>query len=196
MNYTKFARALLIGICMASSSDSFPPLNVVHKYGSKGIRICCVRSSMQPADLLTFETFLGDMRYYAQDIAVHRFAETNVGTKHGNSDPRDLAPSQAAREKLLCMRISDLGLNRVRVGESSLSGRGVFAQRDLNAGELITCYPGDALVYAPTGGIVWGLHVPAASRDPRRCAEGTACNLLDYGLEEDGNAAMCILYTF
>ena len=52
-----------------------------------------------------------------------------------------------ARETLLASRLS-LDLNRSRIDDSTLpnAGRGLFANQDIAKGEIITCYPGDALL--------------------------------------------------
>jgi hypothetical protein len=42
-----------------------------------------------------------------------------------------------------------LKLNRVRVAPSAVHGQGVFAARDLAAGELLTFYPGHVVEYTP-----------------------------------------------
>jgi hypothetical protein len=58
-----------------------------------------------------------------------------------------------------------LGLNRTIVAPSSLSGgagRGLFAVRDCQKGDVLTCYPGDALLETPQDGdwtIRWGDHI-------------------------------------
>ena len=48
---------------------------------------------------------------------------------------------------MLSSRLGGLGLARTRISEDgSVAGLGLFATRAINTGELITCYPGDALV--------------------------------------------------
>ena len=104
-------------------------------------------------------------------------------------------------QAILSARIPELGLTRARLGtEKSVAGIGVFATRDINAGELITCYPGDALVHSPTDGVIWGAHVPEALQEPGRCfaswiAEGgedgsRGPGWVDYGLAEDDDYAV------
>ena len=53
-------------------------------------------------------------------------------------------------------------LNRTFVGPSEVAGRGLFALEDVSEGEILTCYPGDALVVFSEQGaqVQWGDHVP------------------------------------
>ena len=81
---------------------------------------------------------------------------------------------------MLATRCSDLHLDRCHTGASKLpdAGIGLFASRDIRAGELITLYPGDALLYWKDGrkqsssricsGVVFGAHIPEDQRDPLR----------------------------
>ena len=103
--------------------------------------------------------------------ALHRFAREFEASPSEASpgDPRGLTPAQRARERLLNSRIEGLRFRRAEVRrEGAVAGVGLFASRDLEEGELITCYPGDALVYQPTGGMIFGGHVPEALADPDR----------------------------
>lgn len=87
---------------------------------------------------------------------------------------------------MLATRVADLRLDRCHVGPSTVAGagRGLFASRDIRAGELITLYPGDALLYwkdgrdAPSSrvcsGVIFGAHVPEAERDADRAASDAA----------------------
>jgi len=77
---------------------------------------------------------------------------------------------------LLRTRLSNLQLNRCYAAESTITdaGNGVFAGRDIELGELITLYPGDAVliqdstagedVAAPVG-VMFGNHVNLGDRD-------------------------------
>eukprot|EP00978_Attheya_sp_CCMP212_P043214 scaffold278002_cov50-Attheya_sp.AAC.1 len=64
---------------------------------------------------------------------------------------RDLSPDEIARETLLSSRIPELTpiLCSTRLGPSTIpeAGRGLFAARDISKGDVITCYPGDGLLY-------------------------------------------------
>jgi hypothetical protein len=52
------------------------------------------------------------------------------------------------RENILSTRLSNLQLNKTRIDVSTIpgAGRGLFASKDIAKGEVITCYPGDALL--------------------------------------------------
>ncbi|KAL7493045.1 hypothetical protein ACHAWT_002285 [Skeletonema menzelii] len=60
----------------------------------------------------------------------------------------ELSSEDLVKETLLSTRLPDLELNRTRIGPSTIdgAGRGLFATEDIAKGELITCYPGDALL--------------------------------------------------
>jgi hypothetical protein len=81
-------------------------------------------------------------------------------------------------------RFKDLQIRRTYVGESSIigGGRGLFASCDCRPGELLTCYPGDALI-ATTGGreekwqVQWGDHVPEEYRAVQLRDDQKACVL-------------------
>lgn len=52
------------------------------------------------------------------------------------------------RETILSTRLPDLKLNKTVLGISTIpgAGRGLFASKDISKGEIVTCYPGDALL--------------------------------------------------
>jgi hypothetical protein len=60
----------------------------------------------------------------------------------------ELSSENLVKETLLSTRLPDLELNRTCIGPSTIdgAGRGLFATEDIAKGELITCYPGDALL--------------------------------------------------
>ena len=71
------------------------------------------------------------------------------------------------RSYILSSRLPGLYfLNKSEVRPSSIlgAGRGLFAKEDICNGEVITCYPGDALLIKEKGkeGLLWGEHVPKA----------------------------------
>mmetsp|Transcript_35344 Transcript_35344/g.42193 ORF Transcript_35344/g.42193 Transcript_35344/m.42193 type:complete len:344 (+) Transcript_35344:71-1102(+) len=108
--------------------------------------------------------------------------EGTTATSRGAPTPnRDLSPDEMARETLLCTRIPKLALCHTVVGPSKIpgAGRGLFALHDISKGDLITCYPGDALIYTPPYAgddgdddegedideiVIWGEHVDEAER--------------------------------
>ena len=83
---------------------------------------------------------------------------------------------QHVDRNLLASRIDKLRLNRCRVASSNIHGNGLFATRAIEEGELITFYPGDAVVLWLGGqrteagvpdetGVIFGAHVPDEQRD-------------------------------
>ena len=70
------------------------------------------------------------------------------------------------RKILLSSRLPTLHfLNRSEVRQSGIlgAGRGLFASEDISKGQVITCYPGDALLCKSEDGgeeFLWGTHVP------------------------------------
>lgn len=89
---------------------------------------------------------------------------------------------------MLATRVADLHLNRCYIKPSTMpgdAGIGLFALRAITAGELITLYPGDALMYWADGnrealsgricsGVVFGSHVPQDERDADRVTSNDA----------------------
>jgi len=79
---------------------------------------------------------------------------------------------------LVRTRFPKLRLNRCHVAESTISGagRGLFASRDIDEGELVTLYPGDALLawnttvgdFTGEVGVLFGNHVRPEHRTPDR----------------------------
>ena len=85
--------------------------------------------------------------------------------------------------KLLCTRLPNLHLNRSFVADSTIpdAGYGLFASRDIMEGELITLYPGDAVLSrsvevgegdeksaGPISSIMFGSHIATEYRDINR----------------------------
>ena len=60
---------------------------------------------------------------------------------------REITTEKLVKETLLCSRLP-FSLNRTTVATSIIpdAGRGLFASENIAKGELITCYPGDALL--------------------------------------------------
>lgn len=107
-----------------------------------------------------------------------------------DNDLRDrfLSTEQRVYETLLSSRLDLPFLNRAIVGPSKIEGggRGLFATEDIKEGDVITCYPGDALLCelpsTDEGGdgdsfdfeddeneavdevVLWGKHVPNGDR--------------------------------
>ena len=88
-----------------------------------------------------------------------------VLTKRSQELLHELGDEQTAREALLSSRLPGLNfLDRSEVRASRIfgAGRGLFATEDVPCGEVITCYPGDALLTSEDGtkALLWGEHVP------------------------------------
>ena len=76
---------------------------------------------------------------------------------------------------MLRTRLPRLALNRCRVGSSTIAGAGLglFATRDILPGELITCFPGDALLlwskavgdFSGDVGVMVGAHITMVGDD-------------------------------
>lgn len=87
--------------------------------------------------------------------------------------------------RLLCTRLPNLLLNRCFVSNSTipLAGNGVFASRDINEGELITLYPGDAVLIDnhkdgvdAVMGVMFGDHINTEDRNIARVTTLSARN--------------------
>ena len=120
---------------------------------------------------------------------VQRFAsefQVDPDDEAQQNDPRNFTLQQLAREWMLNSRVEGLRINRsiLRI-EGAVSGYGLFATRDIEPGELISCYPGDVLMYHPTDGILFGGHVPKSIREVE-LVDGW----LDYSLAEDDDYAV------
>jgi hypothetical protein len=84
---------------------------------------------------------------------------------------------------MLRARLPSLRLNRCFVGPSGVpaGGQGLFASRNVKEGELITLYPGDALLVWNTAvvgdssvGVMFGNHVQEMDRNPDRVCTNQA----------------------
>ena len=117
---------------------------------------------------------------------VQRFASEFQVDEAQLDDPRNFTLQQLAREWMLNSRIDGLRINRTILRtEGAVSGYGLFATRDIRPGELISCYPGDVLMYHPTDGILFGGHVPNGIREV-----DLVDGWLDYSLAEDEEYAV------
>jgi hypothetical protein len=86
---------------------------------------------------------------------------------------------------MLRTRLANLRLNRCVVGPSTIpqAGLGLFASRDISEGELLTLYPGDALLIwnrdvgdfgAGDVGVMFGNHIQGLYRDASRVSTDEA----------------------
>jgi len=66
-----------------------------------------------------------------------------------NENRGELPSDQLVHEVLLSSRLHLPFLRRTKLGPSTIvgAGRGLFATENISKGEVITCYPGDALLY-------------------------------------------------
>jgi hypothetical protein len=109
-----------------------------------------------------------------------RLAETRA---YYRQRPEEGMTQPAVCLKLLSTRLPNLRLNRSFVATSTIpnAGYGLFASRDINEGELITLYPGDAVfsksevgdgeekkTAGPICSILFGAHTKPEHRDMNR----------------------------
>ena len=103
---------------------------------------------------------------------------------------------------MLASRIDALRLNRCRVATSDLHGNGLFATRAIEEGELITFYPGDAVILWLGGhrteagvpdetGVIFGAHVPDEQRDVIAALEYATHGLAAYAIGRLSGVALC-----
>ena len=103
---------------------------------------------------------------------------------------------------MLASRIDALRLNRCRVASSDLHGNGLFATRAIEEGELITFYPGDAVILWLGGhrteagvpdetGVIFGAHVPDEQRDVIAALEYATHGLAAYAIGRLSGVALC-----
>jgi len=64
----------------------------------------------------------------------------------------DYYQSELKKEELLQLKLG-LDIDKVYIGSSKIHGNGLFAKRNIKAGEIITLYPADVLVYYPNSNI-------------------------------------------
>jgi hypothetical protein len=94
-------------------------------------------------------------------------------------------PQETVCLNMLRTRLPNLRLNRCFVAPSTIpeSGSGLFASRKFLKGELVTLYPGDALLAWPKDvgdfsngnvGVMFGNHVVGIDRDPNRVSTDVA----------------------
>jgi len=129
-------------------------------------------------------------------------------TVAADNERESLTTEQMVREAILSARLP-LPLHRTRVGPSTIegAGRGLFAAENIAKGEVITCYPGDALLYELPSSldenddddeeedewteeiVLWGAHVPTNDRwDEDAVFDGTPSHpipLTDYVISVD-----------
>jgi SET domain-containing protein len=60
----------------------------------------------------------------------------------------DYYQTELKKEELLQLKLG-LELDNVYIGKSNIHGNGLFSKKEIKAGDIITFYPGDILVYYP-----------------------------------------------
>ena len=109
------------------------------------------------------------------DMTIGEMARQLVQVRAYYCEQGELEQQQVDRN-LLASRIDKLRLNRCRVASSNIHGNGLFATRGIEEGELITFYPGDAVILWLGGqrteagvpdetGVIFGAHIPDEQRD-------------------------------
>jgi len=71
-------------------------------------------------------------------------------------------PGDRIRQSLYSTRLSSLAFKKTYAATSTVSGLGLFAASDIVPGEILTCYPGDAIIIRKdeNDSILWGSHIP------------------------------------
>lgn len=115
-----------------------------------------------------------------KEILNERFWETR---DYYRQNPQENMSQADVCLKLLSTRLPNVRLNRCFVAPSTVkdAGNGLFASRDIANDELITMYPGDAVLIAkqqqeptedtdekapPVVGVIFGNHIQVENRDP------------------------------
>ena len=96
-------------------------------------------------------------------------------TVHSAAAARGVSVRDLVQRSILASRYK-LALDACGIGASTVcAGRGLFALRDVEAGELLTIYPADALItFDPARtkrGVMWAEHVPEGLRDAAKLAD-------------------------
>ena len=88
------------------------------------------------------------------DLTLEDLSDHLAGVRAYYRSTKELDP-ESARINMFAARIDGLRLQRCHLAPSGLpdAGIGLFASRDIRADELITLYPGDALLYWPDGAV-------------------------------------------
>jgi len=154
-----------------------------------------------PGDALTLDALTEQLQSMSRSLLANPQQSTGYDDNDAhaadparNKDPRGLPLAELVREALLCARVPGLALDRVELGPAGHggqphAGRGLFAGRAVIAGELLTCFPGDALAHAPSGALVWGRHVEARLKEQ---GDSLAC-LVDYGTSASPGGTYTVL---
>lgn len=107
-------------------------------------------------------------------------------TVAADNENRGLAPQQMVQEILLSSRLHLPFLSRTKVGPSNIvgAGRGLFATENIAKGEIITCYPGDALLY----------ELPLPDNETNNMDDESEDELSDYDEDDEDGAETIVLW--
>lgn len=126
-------------------------------------------SAMLPGDDDIIMT-VSSLKTHLLELQQELLQDENLSPPHN-----DLSREEYSRQSILKRRIPNLDNGKnIQIGASTIpgGGRGLFSTRSIQAGEVITCYPGDALVVTMSENnddadddiaaysLVWGSHVP------------------------------------
>lgn len=114
-----------------------PPLRSSRSHTSS----VCAAGAVDNDDALTLAQLRLQLRAEWHALCELAEEEGSTATRSGCS------VGEWASRNMLATRLEALSLNRCYVAESTLAaaGNGLFASRDISAGELITLYPGDGV---------------------------------------------------
>ena len=122
-----------------------PPLRVSKRH------VACANAATRTTSAVTMSMDDGDSLTLAQlraRLLPAWHALCALAEERGGTTSRtDCSAAEWASRTLLATRLERLALDRCQVSESTIAaaGNGVFASRDISAGELITLYPGDGV---------------------------------------------------
>lgn len=160
---------------------------------------CTIRSQINEVLIDTKSQLLSDTTRLLKEQPHSTIAADNDLLRMKN-----ITLDQKVHQVLLSSRLHLPFLNRTTVGLSTIdgAGRGLFATENIVSGEVITCYPGDAILYEiplvsdeieeeneETEAIVlWGTHVSSKDRwDDDVVFDGsdTSPSLVSYAVSVD-----------
>lgn len=148
------------GVLGFSSFRSFFP-----RHQSLSSSASCRRASKSAlASVTAATTAAGDPQETLPSLSIKLQAFVEQKQQDSSHDA-NLMTEEIARLLLFNTRVSNLHLNRTHIATSTVpgAGRGLFASCDCKQGDLLTCYPGDALVIIPDDEpewtVLWGNHV-------------------------------------
>lgn len=135
---------------MASSVTCSASAFILNSAPSSAHHRTILHSSADGSDSSAVEQITHSLQNLHSDLLSNPSKLQPILEQHQDSSADDinLSPEDLVKETLLSTRLPDLQLNRTRIGPSTIegAGRGLFATEDIAKGELITCYPGDALL--------------------------------------------------